>query len=59
MLLLSTDINQMLVCSLLLVCGVAHHYNNLYLKKKSPLKQKLGYNQFQCKCRKLNAANHK
>lgn len=41
MLLLSTDINQMLVCSLLLVCGVAHHYNNLYLKKKVPFKTKI------------------
>lgn len=30
---LSVDINQMLVCSLLLICGVAHHYHNLYWKK--------------------------
>jgi len=42
-LLLSMDINQMLVCSLLLMCGVAHHCHNLYLKKNSLLK-KLCYN---------------
>lgn len=40
MLLLSMHINQMLVCSLLLMCGVAHHYHNLYLEnKKIPFKK--------------------
>lgn len=52
MLFLSLGINQMLVCSLLLMCGVAHHYYNLYSKQKNPFKK--GYNRFQLKLRKLN-----
>lgn len=57
MLFLSSGINQMLVCSLLLMCGVAHHYYHLYSKQnKTKNTFKKGYNRFQLKLRKLNNA---